>query len=91
MDAAELVSTIITVITILIVARIVVSWIVLLAPSMRWLYGHPAVELLNSATNWILAPIRSVMPSFGGFDFSPMIAIILLQVIGSFLVSGLQG
>ena len=86
---AELIITVVQVLTILIVIRIIVSWVVMLAPSMRWLHGHPAVEMLNSVTDPILAPIRSVMPSLGGFDFSPMIAIILLQVIGGVLADSL--
>lgn len=31
----------------------------------------------------IVAPIRRVLPSFGMFDFSPMVAIILLSVLQS--------
>jgi YggT family protein len=58
-----------------------VSWIVLIFSSMRWLMYHPVVQALDAVTDPILSPIRSVMPNLGGFDFSPMIAIILLQVI----------
>lgn len=77
----------IQVLTIAIFLRIVVSWGMLLFSSLRWLHTNPVVEALFAITEPILAPIRSVMPSLGGFDFSPMIAIILLQVIGRALVS----
>jgi YggT family protein len=72
----------IQILTIAIIARIAVSWVVLIFSSMRWLLYHPVVQALDAITDPILAPIRSVMPNLGGFDFSPMIAIILLQVIG---------
>jgi YggT family protein len=88
---ADIVQITIQVLTILIIARIVVSWIVMFVASMRWLLYHPVVEFLNGVTEPILAPIRSVMPNFGGIDFSPMIAIILLQVVGGIIVEGIRG
>jgi YggT family protein len=56
--------------------------VVLLAPSMRWLLYSPLGQAIDAITDPILLPIRSIMPSFGMLDLSPMIAIILLQVIG---------
>jgi YggT family protein len=88
---AEIVLVTIQVLTIAIVLRIVVSWVVMLFASMRWLMYHPVVEALNAVTEPILGPIRSILPRMGGFDFSPMIAIILLQFIGQAVVSGLRG
>ncbi len=38
-------------------------------------------EVLAQVTEPILGPIRRVLPTFGGFDFSPLVAIILLQLI----------
>ena len=35
----------------------------------------------------LFAPIRKVLPPMGGIDFSPLITMILIQVIGSTLVS----
>ena len=79
---AEVILVLIQAMTIAIIARIVVSWVVLLVGSLRWLLYHPVVQALDAVTDPILAPIRSVMPSLGGFDLSPMIAILLLQLIG---------
>ena len=46
---------------------------------------HPLVMLLNSVvtlvTDAILNPIRSLLPYTGMLDFSPLVAIIVLQVI----------
>jgi len=44
--------------------------------------GNPFVVFLNDITEPILAPIRQFIPRMGMLDISPMIAIILLQVIG---------
>lgn len=53
--------------------RIILSWM----PISR---GNPIVTFIYDITEPILGPIRRVMPSLGGFDLSPMIALILIQV-----------
>ena len=35
----------------------------------------------------LLTPIRKVVPAIGGLDFSPLILMILIQVVGSLLVT----
>jgi YggT family protein len=79
---AEVILIFIQVMTFAIIARIAISWLVLLFASLRWLLYHPVTQALEAITDPILAPIRSVMPNLGGLDLSPMIAIILLQLIG---------
>lgn len=64
-----------TILTLLILARVVISWVM---PAG----GGELVAFIYSATEPLLAPIRSVLPRTGGFDFSPMIAILVLQAIG---------
>jgi len=51
---------------------------------------HPVRRALAAVVEPMLAPIRNLIPSVGGFDFSPLILIILLQVIGMILVSILR-
>ena len=64
-----------TVLTLLILARVVISWVM---PSG----GGELVAFVYSATEPILAPIRRILPPLSGFDLSPMVAILLLQAIG---------
>ena len=68
-----------------ILVRIILSFII---PMMGG-RPHPLVlklaELANQVTEPILAPIRRVLPTFGMLDFSPLVAIILLQVIQAVL------
>lgn len=52
---------------------------------------HPIRRALAAVVEPMLEPIRKLIPSAGGFDFSPLILIILLQVIGMILISILRG
>ncbi|MHB8492285.1 MAG: YggT family protein [Solirubrobacteraceae bacterium] len=46
------------------------------------------LTLLRDMCEPLLRGIRRLVPSFGGLDLSPLIAIILLQLINSLLVQG---
>lgn len=48
---------------------------------------HPVRETLDRLVEPMLRPIRRVLPALGGFDFSPLVLIILVQLIGSVLQS----
>jgi YggT family protein len=43
-------------------------------------YGWPII-ILYDLTSPILEPLRRTMPTFGGFDFSPIVAILILYFI----------
>ena len=68
-----------------ILVRIILSFVI---PMMGG-RPHPLVlqlaDLSMRITEPILAPIRRVLPTFGSLDFSPLVAIILLQVIQTLL------
>jgi len=53
---------------------VIVSWI---APGSN----NPALSLISSITEPVLAPIRRVIPSMGGLDFSVMLAILLIYIL----------
>jgi YggT family protein len=40
-------------------------------------------SLLYSVTEPVLAPVRRILPSFGGWDLSPLIVIFGIQIIAS--------
>ncbi len=44
---------------------------------------HPVRRILDSIVQPMLAPIRRFMPQTGMFDFSPIVLLILVQLIGS--------
>jgi len=58
--------------------RVILSWFQVDRSS-------PLIQALDSITEPILDPIRRVMPRLGMFDLSPIVALILLQVISRVL------
>ena len=48
---------------------------------------HPVRRTLNNLVEPMLAPIRRIVPLVGMFDFSPLILIILVQILSSVLIS----
>ena len=61
-----------------IIARIILSWI---APQTH----NPATALLATITDPLLRPFRRYVPPLGGFDISPIFAIILLGALNVLL------
>jgi YggT family protein len=73
-----------TLLSLAILARVLLSWI-------RVSPYHPAVDFLYRITEPILAPLRRAIPPIGMVDISPVIAIILLQIIQQVLVAIIRG
>jgi len=48
---------------------------------------HPVRRTIDNIVEPFLAPIRRVVPLIGMFDFSPLILIILVQILSSVLIS----
>jgi YggT family protein len=51
---------------------------------------HPILNALGQVLEPMLAPIRERMPPMGGLDFSPLILIIVLQILGMILMALLR-
>jgi YggT family protein len=67
-----------------IIGRAVISWV---NPDPY----NPIVRFLNSVTEPVLYPIRRRLPiSLGGLDFSPILVILAIIFIQSFLVQSLM-
>jgi YggT family protein len=50
-------------------------------PYSRW--SEAILTFLRDVSEPLLRPIRRLLPSLGGFDFSPIIAILVVRVVGS--------
>lgn len=48
---------------------------------------HPIRQAIDSVVEPMLAPLRRIIPPIGMIDFSPLVLIILLQVVGRILIS----
>ncbi len=64
-----------------IIARAMTSWF----PGLR---GNPLVEILYQVTDPILVPLSRLIPRIGMFDFTPMIAVIILFALSGMLGGG---
>ena len=80
---AEIVNLFFMVLTIAVFISVLLSWVPNIDPR------NPGIAFLYGITEPILAPIRSIMPKTMMFDFSPMIAMFVLQAIRSVLISNL--
>jgi YggT family protein len=76
----DILATLFSLLSLAILIRALLSWVM---PDPR----NPIAQALDVITEPILQPLRQVMPRTGGIDFTPMVAIILLQVIASLLRS----
>ncbi len=69
-----------------ILARVLVSWLPM--AGVRIDPYHPVIRFLYQITDPILEPIRR-FTTFGMMDFSPIVALILLEIIRRALVMAL--
>ena len=71
----------------------VLIWAVIINALISWFSPgtyHPIVDIINSITNPLLNRVRKVLPMSTGLDFSPLIVIILLQLVLILVVSPLK-
>jgi YggT family protein len=83
-DLASFVNLVVTVLSFAIIGRALLSWF---DPGMQ----TPVGRFLRDITEPIIAPIRQVVPSLGMFDISPIIALLLLRLIGTLINQALVG
>jgi YggT family protein len=74
-----LVSWTFTILKTAIIVRVVSSWLPI-SPFSKW------VRWSYVLSEPLLAPLRRIVPSFGGLDLTPLIVYILLSVIQSFVL-----
>ena len=65
---------------ILLVARILLTWL----PNINW-YNQP-FRFLSAITDPLLAPFRRLIPAIGGFDISPILLFFALELLQQALV-----
>jgi YggT family protein len=73
------VSAVFTILMAAILIRVIASWLGI-GPYRRWM--RPVVAL----TSWLIEPIRRILPPMGMFDFSPMVAWLVLYVVRGFVL-----
>jgi len=79
---AQIIGVILTILTWIIIIRALISWV---NPDPY----NPIVQFLYRVTEPILMPIRRILPAMGGFDLSPIVALVGIMFIRSFVVQTL--
>lgn len=73
-----LISMFLNLYSLLILARVLMSWVQVDPDS-------PLARTLIDLTEPVLGPIRNLLPPTAGLDFSPIIAIVLMNVVAQML------
>ena len=80
----QIISGVVTLLNALIVIWCLLSWF----PNIHW-YEQP-FKTLDQIVQPIIAPFRKLIPPIGNIDFSPMVALFVLQGIALFVGQFLQ-
>ncbi|MCJ7737222.1 MAG: YggT family protein [Anaerolineae bacterium] len=60
------------------------SFAIIIRSFLPWLgvsHYHPVMRFLIDITEPLLAPLRRFIPSVGGLDFSPMVALLVVWAV----------
>jgi YggT family protein len=74
----------------------ILTWVIIIQVALSWLF---VLNILNTSSQGVRTfavaidrltaplyrPIRRILPDFGGIDFSPLVILILIQVIKKLL------
>ncbi len=74
----------------------IVVWVIIGQVILSWLFAFNVlnsnsgglrafVETLDRLTQPLFRPIRKLLPDFGGIDFSPLVVLILVQILRKLL------
>lgn len=78
-------------------AATAIFWLVLIYVILGWLVAFNVINLnndlvrqlyygINNLVDPILAPIRRILPSAGGIDFSPIVLLVGIEVLRIFIM-----
>lgn len=70
----------------------ILIWLIIVQVVLSWLFAFNVlntgsqgvktiVRALDRITDPLYRPIRALLPDFGGLDFSPLVLLILIQII----------
>ncbi len=80
----RLINIIFDIFTTLIFIEVIGSWI--MAPRIKLPeFVYTILQAVHSITSVVLDPIRKVIPAMGGLDISPIIALLLMQLLQGLL------
>jgi YggT family protein len=74
----------------------ILTWIIIIQVILSWLLAFNVLNVhsggvrafavaMDRITSPLYRPIRRILPDFGGIDFSPLVVLILIQIIKKLL------
>jgi len=78
-----------TVVTLIQIIANLITFVVIIDALVSFFLSpyHPVRSTLDRIVNPMLAPIRRILPPMQGLDFSPMVLILLVQLLEMLLVN----
>ena len=73
--------TLTIILNVALIGRVLMSWINVGPTSPI----YPVTTILYQVTEPVLAPIRRILPKFGTMDFSPMVALLTINLVSSMI------
>jgi len=83
MGLISIINLLFTLVYVLLWARIILSFV---RPDPYHPTWGPIVRAVYDVTEPIMGPIRRLLPSMGGLDFSPLIVFLLLRLLQSVVI-----
>ncbi len=84
MAVGQVLNYILVIYLILVIARAVLSWV---SPDPY----NPIVRFIHNVTEPVMFRIRAILPvTFGGIDFSPIIVLLVIMFLRTFLVNSIM-
>ena len=79
----------------------ILTWIIIIQAVLSWLVAFNVINThndfvrqlvygLSRMTEPLYRPIRRIMPDFGGLDFSPLIVLLLIQILSGIVIPRLE-
>jgi len=88
MNLVSLINALFFIFYVLLFAHIILSWV---RPSPYHPVWGPIIRLVNGVIDPIVMPVRRLMPSMGGLDFSPMVILLLARLLQGVLINLVRG
>jgi len=79
----------------------ILTWIIIIQAVLSWLTAFNVINTHNDFVRQLLyglsrmteplyRPIRRIMPDFGGLDFSPLVVLLLIQILTNIVIPRLE-
>ena len=90
-DIADYVAALIFVYIVLIIANVILSWVQQFRPIPYNLTLRAVLGFIEETTNPYLNLFRAFVPRIGPLDISPIVAILVLSIVGGLVVGLIRG